>query len=121
MKKNPRAEAKAKFANVLTLHLSVRDMTQVELARALNVTQSTVSAWMRGRTEPAKEEVFAAERALDLAPGGLSWALGYLPLDAVGPEYLRRLDHEWEVERLMSEAGLRMPCRLYDQAHAPSQ
>jgi transcriptional regulator with XRE-family HTH domain len=56
------------------------ELSQTALGRALGgVAQSAVSQWESGETEPRVEHVYAAEKALGLAPGTLSRMLGYLP------------------------------------------
>ncbi len=55
-------------------------LDQSWLAGKLGVTQSTVSAWCCGRTEPKdRAMVFDTERLLGCDPGSLSSALGYGP------------------------------------------
>jgi transcriptional regulator with XRE-family HTH domain len=68
----------------LALALSEQGVTQAELADALETTQSAVSAWITGKSEPAADTVFACEVATGVGPGALSRHLGYLPLDAAG-------------------------------------
>lgn len=47
------------------------------------VTQSAVSQWISGETEPSYDKVFAIEAGLGRPPGSLSRILGYLPATAV--------------------------------------
>jgi transcriptional regulator with XRE-family HTH domain len=49
------------------------------LALRIGVTQSAVWQWEEGRVSPRPELLAVLERALDLAPGGLAYLLGYLP------------------------------------------
>lgn len=57
-----------------------------EVARATGaaspISGSAVSQWISGKTEPAPDRVFAAEKILKLRPGTLSRLLGYLPASA---------------------------------------
>lgn len=76
-------EERAGFGRALGDSLSVRRVTQRELADRLGVKQPTVSAWISGDAEPAPEIVFRIEEALELGPGTLSRHLGYLPPAAV--------------------------------------
>ena len=50
--------------------------------KASPISQSAVSQWVAGNTDPDRLYVFAAEQALDLKPGSLSQLLGYLPVSA---------------------------------------
>jgi len=70
------------FGRSLSEALRVRGMTQADLAKALETTQSAVSAWVTGKSEPIAESVFKMEQQLDISPGGLSRILNYLPLEA---------------------------------------
>jgi len=72
-----------KFGRVLHEALYARNLTQVDLAEAVESTQGAVSAWVNGKAEPAPFVVFGVEHVLDLTPGFLSAALGYLPVEAV--------------------------------------
>jgi transcriptional regulator with XRE-family HTH domain len=79
-----RAERRRHFGNALAVALRTRGLTQTQLADVLDTTQSAVSAWITGRSEPAADTVFACEVATGVGPGALSCHLGYLPLDAAG-------------------------------------
>ena len=81
-----RAERRRCFGHALASALGERDVTQAELADALATTQSAVSAWITGKSEPAADTVFACEVATGVGPGALSRHLGYLPLDAVAAQ-----------------------------------
>lgn len=70
------------FGQALDKALTVRGLKQVDVAAALDTTQSTVSAWKRGQCLPDMDTVFGIERLLELRPGHLSRHLGYLPLEA---------------------------------------
>ena len=63
---------------------SVRDdlgLSQAAVGDRVGVTGSAVGQWETGKIEPARDTVFALERALDLDAGRLSRDLGYLPPD----------------------------------------
>lgn len=65
-------------------------MTQSDLCLSLEpvigqTRQSTVSAWINAKSEPAPDTVFAIEQALELSAGFLSRHLGYLPATNVPP------------------------------------
>lgn len=77
-------ERRDRFGKALSEALAGRNLKQSHLAELLATTQSTVSAWINGRSEPAASTVFTVERCLDLSPGFLSKTLGYLPVSAVG-------------------------------------
>jgi transcriptional regulator with XRE-family HTH domain len=64
---------------LLEVRTSLR-LSQTDIARDLNVTQSAVSGWESGKYAPGPAEVFALEVRLGLAPGALSHTLGFLPL-----------------------------------------
>jgi transcriptional regulator with XRE-family HTH domain len=57
-------------------------MTQTDLAESMGATQSTVSAWINGRSEPSPATVFELERTLKVSVGSLSRLLGYLPVES---------------------------------------
>lgn len=81
-------DQRREFGEALAVSLDNRTAAWLgaEIARAVGkrspITQSAVSQWVRGETEPERDYVFAAERILDLRPGTLSRLLGYLPVDA---------------------------------------
>src|SRR5438128_717120 len=72
-----------RFGRAVAEALTVRELTQRELAAKLSVSQPAVSDWINADSEPAPEMVFAAEKALGQPPGTLSRHLGYLPPAAV--------------------------------------
>ena len=74
------------FGEALAEALTVRGWTQRELADALGITQSAISAWKYGNAEPAPVTVFRIERVLGVEPGTLSVHLGFLPLGAGSAE-----------------------------------
>lgn len=53
--------------------------SQTMLATALDVKQSSISAWETGDSEPDRAFVFRSEELFGLAPGTLSRPLGYGP------------------------------------------
>lgn len=66
------------FADALANQLHRARRQQDWLAETIGVSGSTVSRWVRGYP-PDPRQVFAAETALTLTPGMLSWRLGYVP------------------------------------------
>src|SRR5688500_13856454 len=68
------------FGEALAEVLSQRSWTQRELAEALGITQSAISAWKYGNAEPAPVTVFRIEQVLGTEPGTLSVHLGFLPV-----------------------------------------
>lgn len=77
-------ERRRAFGGALQKALTVKRMTQVDLAEALGVKQPTVSGWLNAIAVPESPAiVFEVERALDLTPGSLSRHLGFLPIEAV--------------------------------------
>lgn len=82
-----RDEARRQFGEELGGVLAARGIRQTKLAEMMDTTQSTVSAWISGRSEPAVETVFELEDRLSLPPGSLSRFLDYLPVvtDSVVP------------------------------------
>jgi transcriptional regulator with XRE-family HTH domain len=75
------------FGTALSVALGARGWTQKRLGEALQdedgrtLSQSAVSQWCSGQTEPGPATVFEIERHLRLAPGDLSQLLGYLPAE----------------------------------------
>ena len=56
-------------------------LTQAQVARILNVEQSTISAWESGRRAPTSLEVFdALSHALECAPAWLLYGVEETPL-----------------------------------------
>ncbi len=70
------------FGQALADALEARGWTQRELADALGITQSAISAWKYGNAEPAPLTVFRIERALGVKPGSLSMNLGFVPVES---------------------------------------
>ena len=68
------------FGEALAEALATRGWTQRELADALGITQSAISAWKYGHAEPAPVTVFRIEQALGAEPGSLSMNLGFVPV-----------------------------------------
>ncbi|MGW2596370.1 helix-turn-helix transcriptional regulator [Streptomyces klenkii] len=82
------------FAEWLRGMLRQRDMSQKDLAAAIDVTPAAVTAWIRGRSEPRYEKIAAIAEALGVAaedavsrrqPGAssaeLSWVFRKAPAD----------------------------------------
>ena len=72
------------FGEALAEALVARGWTQRELADALGITQSAISAWKYGNAEPSPGTVFRIEQVLGAEPGTLSMHLGFLPMAASG-------------------------------------
>ncbi len=79
---NASDQRRKQFGGVLNEALTVRAMKQSDLAEAVGTTQSAVSAWITGKSEPGARTVFLVETALDVSPGYLSIILGYIPPSA---------------------------------------
>lgn len=79
---NTARERRRQFGAVLNEALNVRSMKQSDLANAVGTTQSAISAWITGKSEPGARTVFLVETALDVSPGYLSIILGYIPPNA---------------------------------------
>lgn len=79
-----REQRRIAFGAGLADALAGRNLTQADLAELLSTTQSTISAWINGRSEPEPVTVFAVEEAIGVSAGFLSRLLGYLPLSVVG-------------------------------------
>ena len=47
--------------------LAASDMTQVQLAEAMDVTQPSVSKWIRGKERPRREHAVILERLAQIA------------------------------------------------------
>jgi transcriptional regulator with XRE-family HTH domain len=56
----------------LRAHLAPRLLTQLDLARRLNVPASTFCGWLRGATAPPSDLPQRIENALDLPPRALA-------------------------------------------------
>lgn len=67
------------FGDALADALSRLGWAQRTLADALGMSQSTISHWKAGTSEPPPRTVFAIEKTLNLPPGELSRHLGYVP------------------------------------------
>lgn len=75
-------ERTLEFRRALRHAISRSWWTQARLASHIGVSQATIGNWLRGRTVPNADSVFAMERALSLIPGELSIHLGYVPVGA---------------------------------------
>ena len=60
-----------KFSKNLKTELSLRGMTQENLANALGTTQATVSRWIKGVNQPDFETLFSICRILEVTPNDL--------------------------------------------------
>lgn len=80
-----RAERLKAFGEALQGAMRAAGVNQKELAERIgNTSQGGVSGWVTGKSAPeTPDDVFAIERALEVAPGSLSKHLGFLPPDAV--------------------------------------
>lgn len=76
-----RQDQAAEFRRALRAVISQRRWTQANLASRVGASQPTVGNWLRGRSVPDANTVFAVERAFSLIPGELSVHLGYVPID----------------------------------------
>jgi len=74
------------FGEALAEALGACSWTQRELADALGITQSAISAWKYGNAEPSPVTVFRIEQVLGIEPGTLSIHLGFLPVGAGSAE-----------------------------------
>lgn len=76
-------ERRRAFGEAVRQALRVKQMTQEELAAALNKTQPMISAWIQGKRAPESPELaFEVERAIGVDPGTLSVHLGFIPPEA---------------------------------------
>lgn len=73
------------FGDELARALAVRGMSQRQLAKEIDMSQSYVAEWRSGRAQPNPDVVFEVEQILELPPGHLSWLLGYLPISVTKP------------------------------------
>lgn len=78
---NTRQDQTAEFQRALRTVIGQHRWTQANLASKVGVSQATVGNWLRGRSVPDANTVFAMERAFSLIPGELSVHLGYVPLN----------------------------------------
>jgi transcriptional regulator with XRE-family HTH domain len=62
----------------LAIRAARGDVSQVELARRVEVTQSTISIWEKGDRVPTLEQVLSVEQALELPPGQLATHAGFV-------------------------------------------
>src|SRR5688572_1240034 len=63
------ARAAEAFGAWLGRQLRSKGLSQAELAKELDVTRTTVSAWITGRAEPRLEKIELIERFLGLSSG----------------------------------------------------
>jgi transcriptional regulator with XRE-family HTH domain len=74
-RRDPRA--RQRFASALRKHLDLRGLTQDALAERLGTTQSSVSAWVTGRSLPSPQHIFALEEAFGVSQGTLAALVGF--------------------------------------------
>lgn len=72
------------FAANLAMHLG--GTSKAELARRIGISKQALDQWLDASTDPAPNNVFAAEKALGLPPGALSHPFGYVPVGAWSTE-----------------------------------
>lgn len=118
--KNGQEGRRKQFGHGLSEALIARNLKQADLAELLSTTQSTVSAWINGRSEPAAATVFAIESVLELPPGFLSRLLGYLPLSVVGarPSVEEAMSSSEEVDEVSKRLALSVWRTLVDKHKA---
>ena len=105
----------AQFGEELSRVLNVRRMTQDALAEAVGRKQSSVSAWLAGKSAPESATVFKIEEILDLPAGHLSRFLGYLPTAAVEASSAT-FEELVTIDPLLDETQKRMILALYREA-----
>jgi transcriptional regulator with XRE-family HTH domain len=86
------SEQRQAFRQALTHARQKRGWSQRELARALRLSQSTVSYWEQGKSLPEPANVVELERVLELESGALARLLGYMPAATMRREMATVLD-----------------------------
>lgn len=64
----------ANFKNRFVSILNKKNISQSELARLTNISQSTISEWYRGSSEPKQDKLDLIAKVLNINP---VWLLGY--------------------------------------------
>lgn len=62
----PNETSKERFMRNLKFHMRMKEITQADMARALNVTQQTVSSWVNGINVPRMQKIDAIARVLGI-------------------------------------------------------
>lgn len=90
------------FEGAVRQRMSQLGLNQRDLAKRVaerHPTKETLSAqsitnWLREPENLPPASVFALESALELAPGALSWMLGYIPFSAESSEVINALERD---------------------------
>lgn len=112
------------FGDALGDALGVRKTTQRALGDMLGgVTQSAISAWIAGQSEPSRDLVFQIETVLELPPGNLSRHLGYLPPEAATGKGGMTFEEAVMNDPLLDETQKRGVLALYREftGHRPAR
>lgn len=65
--------------NRLTLALSVREMTPIELSEKTGISKSSISQYMSGYSKPKNDRIYLISKALNISE---TWLMGYnVPMD----------------------------------------
>ena len=86
------SEQQQAFRQALAHARQKRGWSQRELARAIGLSQSTVSYWEQGKSLPEPANVVELERVLELESGTLARLLGYMPAATMRREMATVLD-----------------------------
>lgn len=116
---SPDEKRRRAFGTALAEAMSVRQMTQQELAELLGVTQSAVSAWRTAEAEPGPAIVFACERAIGTGPGMLSRHLGYYPPEAL--KGATSVEEAAKRDELLDDAGKRAVIAVWRELSTRAQ
>ena len=76
------AKIRATSASVITKYRQLSGLSQVELARQLNVSQPLVSSWECGRVTPSIYDVATLERVLKTEVGEMFFQIAYPKMHA---------------------------------------
>ncbi len=79
----PTPEQLAAFGAALDAAMRSVPLGPAAVGAHVGVSDDAVRRWIRGETEPPPWRVFATERLLGLAPGELSYHLGFVPVSVV--------------------------------------
>lgn len=110
-RRDEQEESRRRFGAALEQALTLRRRSQKEVGDALGTTQSSVSAWKAGESEPSYATVFGLERYLRLPPGFLSRHLGYVPVEAI--DQAVTVEDLIMSDPLLDEAGKRAVLAVY--------